>query len=192
MKNDTTKQALANALKQLLQKKQITKITINDIAEACGISRMTFYYHFKDIYDLADWTLQEALHTAIADNRTHDNWQQGFLNLLDVLKAHQPLILNVYRAIAREQVERYMRREVEALLLPVVEEQAAGLQISEKGKHMVAIFYTYAFMGIVLEWIQRNMQASPQEVADTTAAMIHSGFRNSLENMSRYESKKAK
>ena len=192
MKNDTTKQALANALKQLLQKKQITKITINDIAEACGISRMTFYYHFKDIYDLADWTLQEALHTAIADNRTHDNWQQGFLNLLDVLKAHQPLILNVYRAIDREQVERYMRREVEALLLPVVEEQAAGLQISEKGKHMVAIFYTYAFMGIVLEWIQRNMQASPQEVADTTAAMIHSGFRKSLENMSRYESKKAK
>lgn len=192
MKNDTTKQALANALKQLLQKKQITKITINDIAEACGISRMTFYYHFKDIYDLADWTLQEALHTAIADNRTHDNWQQGFLNLLDVLKAHQPLILNVYRAIDREQVERYMRREVEALLLPVVEEQAAGLQISRKGKHMVAIFYTYAFMGIVLEWIQRNMQASPQEVTDTTAAMIHSGFRNSLENMSRYESKKAK
>ena len=192
MKNDTTKQALANALKQLLQKKQITKITINDIAEACGISRMTFYYHFKDIYDLADWTLQEALHTAIADNRTHDNWQQGFLNLLDVLKAHRPLILNVYRAIDREQVERYMRREVEALLLPVVEEQAAGLQISEKGKHMVAIFYTYAFMGIVLEWIQRNMQASPQEVTDTTAAMIHSGFRNSLENMSRYESKKAK
>ena len=192
MKNDTTKQALANALKQLLQKKQITKITINDIAEACGISRMTFYYHFKDIYDLADWTLQETLHTAIADNRTHDNWQQGFLNLLDVLKAHQPLILNVYRAIDREQVERYMRREVEALLLPVVEEQAAGLQISEKGKHMVAIFYTYAFMGIVLEWIQRNMQASPQEVADTTAAMIHSGFRNSLENMGRYESKKQK
>ena len=191
MKNDTTKQALANALKQLLQKKQITKITINDIAEACGISRMTFYYHFKDIYDLADWTLQETLHPAIADNRTHDNWQQGFLNLLYLLKAHQPLILNVYRAIDREQVERYMRREVEALLLPVVEEQAAGLQISEKGKHMVAIFYTYAFMGIVLEWIQRNMQASPQEVADTTAAMIHSGFRNSLENMSRYESKKA-
>ena len=192
MRNDTTKQALANALKQLLQKKQITKITINDIAEACGISRMTFYYHFKDIYDLADWTLQETLHTAIADNRTHDNWQQGFLNLLDVLKAHQPLILNVYRAIDREQVERYMRREVEALLLPVVEEQAAGLQISEKGKHMVAIFYTYAFMGIVLEWIQRNMQASPQEVADTTAAIIHSDFRNSLENMSRFEAKKAK
>ena len=187
-----TKYVLGDSLKKLLQKKPLNKITVTEIVNDCSMNRMTFYYHFKDIYDLADWTLQEVLHTAIADNRTHDNWQQGFLNLLDVLKAHQPLILNVYRAIDREQVERYMRREVEALLLPVVEEQAAGLQISEKGKHMVAIFYTYAFMGIVLEWIQRNMQASPQEVADTTAAMIHSGFRNSLENMSRYESKKAK
>ena len=191
MKGNATKQALANTLKQLLQKKQITKITINDMTEACGISRMTFYYHFKDIYDLADWTLQEALHAAIAENRTHDNWQQGFLNLLEALKAHQSLILNAYRAMDRELVERYLRREVEALLLPVVEEQAAGIKISEKGKHMVAIFYAYAFMGVVMEWIQRNMAAEPQQVAATTAAMIQGDFRNSLENMSQYESKNA-
>ena len=191
MKNDATKQALANALKQLLQKKQITKITINDITEACGISRMTFYYHFKDIYDLAEWTFQETLHAATADCHTRDSWQQGFLNLLEILKAHQSLILNAYRAMDRELVERYLRREVEALLLPVVEEQAVGIKISEKGKHMVAIFYAYAFMGVVLEWIQQNMAASPQEVAATTAAMIQGDFRNSLENMSRYEAKKA-
>ena len=191
MKSDATKQALANVLKQLLQKKQITKITINDITEACGISRMTFYYHFKDIYDLADWTLQETMHTVIADNRTHHNWQQGFLDLLIVLKNNQSLILNAYRAIDRELVERYMRREVEALLLPVVEEQAAGIKISEKGKHRVAIFYAYAFMGVVMEWIQQNMAASPQEVAATTAALIQGDFLNSLENISRYEAKKS-
>ena len=191
MKRSATKEALANALKQLLQKKQITKITINDITETCGISRMTFYYHFKDIYDLADWTLQEALHAAIADNRTHENWQQGFLNLLVVLKEHQSLILNAYYAIDREQVERYMRREVEELLLPVVKEQAEGLKISAQGKRRVAAFYSYAFMGVVMEWIQRNMAASPQEIAETTAAMIRGDFRNSLKNMSWYESKKA-
>ena len=191
MKGNATKQALANTLKQLLQKKQITKITINDMTEACGISRMTFYYHFKDIYDLAEWTFQETLHAATADCHTRDSWQQGFLNLLEMLKAHQSLILNAYRAMDRELVERYLRREVEALLLPVVEEQAAGIIISEKGKHMVAIFYAYAFMGVVMEWIQRNMAAEPQQVAATTAAMIQGDFRNSLENMSRYEAKKA-
>jgi len=39
-------------LKKLLLQKPLTKITINDITDDCGISRMTFYYHFKDIYDL--------------------------------------------------------------------------------------------------------------------------------------------
>lgn len=99
MKGNATKQALANALKQLLQKKQITKITINDMTEACGISRMTFYYHFKDIYDLAEWTFQETLHAATADCHTRDSWQQGFLNLLEMLKANQSPLVDFNRAL---------------------------------------------------------------------------------------------
>ena len=47
-----TKRALASSLKLLLLQKPLNKITINDIAEKCGVSRMTFYYHFKDVYDL--------------------------------------------------------------------------------------------------------------------------------------------
>ena len=39
-----TKRALEQSLKNLLLKKPLTKITINDIAEDCGINRMTFYH----------------------------------------------------------------------------------------------------------------------------------------------------
>ena len=52
-------QALEHALKSLLLKKPFHKITINDITEECGVSRMTFYYHFKDIYDLVEWSFIE-------------------------------------------------------------------------------------------------------------------------------------
>lgn len=183
MKSDATKQALANALKQLLQKKQITKITINDITEACGISRMTFYYHFKDIYDLADWTVQDALHDVIGEHRMHGNWQQGFLDLLTVLQENKALILNVQRSIDRQMVERYMLREVEALLLPVVEEESEDMEISDQGKHAVAVFYTYAFLGVVLDWIRQGMQTAPQTVAEETATIIQGDFHNSLKNM---------
>lgn len=58
--SQTTKRALAQSLKKLLQTKPLSKITINDIAEDCGVSRMTFYYHFADIYDLVEWTCQEG------------------------------------------------------------------------------------------------------------------------------------
>ena len=44
--SQVTKRALEQSLKNLLLKKPLTKITINDIAEDCGINRMTFYYHF--------------------------------------------------------------------------------------------------------------------------------------------------
>ena len=59
-----TKQAIAESLKHLLLRKPITKITINDITEDCGISRMTFYYHFNDIYDLVEWVCAEEARAA--------------------------------------------------------------------------------------------------------------------------------
>lgn len=57
--SQVTKRALEQSLKNLLLKKPLTKITINDIADDCGINRMTFYYHFKDIYDLVEWSCLE-------------------------------------------------------------------------------------------------------------------------------------
>ena len=51
---NTTKAALEESLKRLLLKKPLDKITITDITTDCGISRMAFYYHFKDIYDLVE------------------------------------------------------------------------------------------------------------------------------------------
>ena len=50
--SQVTKRALEASLKNLLLQKPLSKITISDITEDCGINRMTFYYHFKDIYDL--------------------------------------------------------------------------------------------------------------------------------------------
>lgn len=48
------KEAFAESLKKMLEKKAFNHISIKDIAEDCGVSRQAFYYHFKDIYDLAE------------------------------------------------------------------------------------------------------------------------------------------
>lgn len=64
-----TKRALASSLKLLLPQKPLNKITINDIAEKCGVSRMTFYYHFKDVYDLVEWTCEEDVARALDGKR---------------------------------------------------------------------------------------------------------------------------
>ena len=103
--SQTTKRALEASLKNLLLKKPLDKITISDIAEDCGISRMTFYYHFKDIYDLVEWVCAEDAARALDGKKTCDTWEEGLLNIFDAVLENKPFILNVYRSANREQVE---------------------------------------------------------------------------------------
>lgn len=187
MKSDATKVAMSNALKEQLKKKKLSKITINDIASACNISRMTFYYHFQDIYDLTEWTLEEAAGRAIGENRTYESWQQGFEGLLRELQANQTLILNIYRSMNREMIERYLLKKAESLLMPVVEHESHGLPVNEENKRRVAIFYSYAFLGVLMEWIGKGMTAPPREVVKMVSAIVQGDFRNSLENLGKLE-----
>ena len=50
--SQVTKRALAASLIKLLSQKPLDKVTVKDIIEDCGVNRQTFYYHFKDKYDL--------------------------------------------------------------------------------------------------------------------------------------------
>ena len=52
-----TKRALTESLLKLLHTKRFDKITISEITNGCGMNRMTFYYHFSDIYDLMVWCI---------------------------------------------------------------------------------------------------------------------------------------
>ncbi len=56
-----TRAALENAYLELIQKKDISKITIHDVAEMADVARGTFYIHFCDIYELADYVESKLL-----------------------------------------------------------------------------------------------------------------------------------
>ena len=77
-----TKYALEDSLKKLLLKKPLDKITISDLTSDCGISRMAFYYHFKDIYDLVEWACIEDATRALQGKKTYDTWQEGTYGLI--------------------------------------------------------------------------------------------------------------
>lgn len=53
--SNITKRALSAAFKELLQDESFEKISVADICEKCDMNRKSFYYHFKDKYDLANW-----------------------------------------------------------------------------------------------------------------------------------------
>ena len=147
--SQVTKRALEQSLKNLLLKKPLNKITINDIAEDCGINRMTFYYHFKDIYDLMEWSCLEDARKALEEKKTHDTWQQGLLQIFNAVRENKPFIMNIYRCVDREQVEKYLKPLTDSLLMGVVEEQSSGLTVRQEDKEFIARVYSYVFVGLM-------------------------------------------
>ena len=167
-----TKRAIEQSLKNLLLKKPLTKITINDIAEDCGINRMTFYYHFKDIYDLVEWACMEDARKALENNKTYDTWQQGLLQIFEAVRENKPFIMNVYRCVRKEDVERYLNPLVDDLVLGVVNEECVGMSIREEDKLFISRVYAYIFVGLMMDWIKADMAGDPRMIVDKLAKLI--------------------
>ena len=72
-----TKEIIAKTFTELLDEKPMSKITVKDIVERCGVNRNTFYYHFKDIYDLVEWSCLEDATQALQGKKTYETWQEG-------------------------------------------------------------------------------------------------------------------
>ena len=176
-----TKRALEQSLKNLLLQKPVTKITISDLTEDCGINRMTFYYHFKDIYDLIEWSCEEDARKAIEGNKTYDTWEQGFLNIFHAVQENKPFILNVYRHVSREQIEQYLYRVVYDLLINVIVQCSRGMAVSEEDKAFIADFYKYGFVGLMLEWIHQDMKPNPEEIVSRLSELIEGDIKRALE-----------
>ena len=176
-----TKRAIDASLKNLLLKKPFDKITINDIAEDCGISRMTFYYHFKDIYDLVEWSCEEEAKRILEDKTNYDKWPEAFLALFEEVLRNKPFVLNVYRSVSREQIENYLYKVVQGLLLNIVNEKAAGMTVRDEDKKFIADFYKYAFIGLMLEWVKNGMKEDPKRIVSNLERMISGNISLSLE-----------
>lgn len=178
--SQVTKRALEQSLKNLLLKKPLTKITVGDIADDCGINRMTFYYHFKDIYDLVEWSCLEDAKRALDEKKTYDTWQQGLLQIFEAVQENKPFILNVYRCVHREQVEKYLQPLVDQLLLGVIDEESDGVSVRDEDKRFIAQIYSYILIGLMLDWIKDDMREDPQRIVDRLAKLIRGSMAQAL------------
>lgn len=181
--SEITKHALEASLKNLLLQKPLNKITISDIAKDCGINRMTFYYHFKDIYDLVEWCCEEDARKALGGKKTYDTWQEGFYQIFQAVRENKPFIMNVYHSVSREQVEQYLYTVTYDLIIGVVEEKAAGMSVRQEDKEFIAHFYKYAFVGLMLDWIRGDMKGDPNVIIGQLAQVIHGSIAAALERV---------
>jgi len=65
--SNITKQALAASLRELMEELPFDKINVAHICERCGMNRKSFYYHFRDKYDLVNWIFDTDIISLVAN-----------------------------------------------------------------------------------------------------------------------------
>ena len=54
-----TRRELSAALRELLRQRPLDQLRVRELTERCGLRRQSFYYHFKDVYDLFAWSVRQ-------------------------------------------------------------------------------------------------------------------------------------
>ena len=158
------KRVLASTLKEMAGKKSLSKITINDLTQACDVSRQTFYNNFKDIYDLVEWIYLKEVVTPIERGKIYDKWQDALTSIFQYISENHVFVLNTYRSFGKGFLEKVLRQEIELFLsnqvfkkIEVTKEEAKQVEFSYS-------FYTYALVGVGLDWIEKQMPESVEEL----------------------------
>lgn len=179
-----TKYVIGESFKKILQRKPLNKITVTEIVSDCGVNRMTFYYHFKDIYDLLEWVCVEDAKKTLEGIDKYENWQEGLLKLFDNIRKNKSLVMNAYHSMSRDYIEMYIYRLTDNLFLDVVGEMDVDRVLSDKDKEFIASFYKYALLGIMLNWIEGDMKEDPEKIVKRITILVGNDLGGAIKRFS--------
>lgn len=177
-----TKQALSSSLKNLLSQKTLDKITITEICVDCGLNRQSFYYHFSNIFSLVSWTLKSDVNTKLKGKINYNDWKEGFKGVLYFCKDNKILIYNLYHSQGKSVLEEGLKEYVIDLLLKVIDDQIQrfNIKVPQNNRLFIASYNMFAFVGIVMLWIDKDMQEPPCLIIEQINTLIEGDFKKAL------------
>ena len=97
-----TQKAIMRAFGEMLEEMPFDKITVTALVKRCDISSNTFYYHYRDIYDLLDAWFHLELGRFTGEGT---DWHTSTKAVMRECQAHPAKIYHVFNALSRDRVE---------------------------------------------------------------------------------------
>lgn len=155
--SNVTKHALASTLKQLMLEKPFDKISVSDICDGCGMNRKSFYYHFKDKYDLVEWIFR----TDIVETMNFAGYDKGWDLLLDLCgKFYEER--DFYRAAFKIEGQNGFKDYVLHTLEPIAKYFMQGNAYGVEADEFALTFFGDAFLTAVMRWLREGMVLEPE------------------------------
>ena len=158
------KEQMAASLKKLMTRKNLGRITIQELADDCGINRYTFYYHFQDIYDLLSWTFRQDFEKLFADRSRCPTLEAWIQNLIRYLKENAAVCKSALSSMGGDSFRRICVEDISGMMHDRLRELCRGRAVPDDYLDFLAAFYLEAVSGIMIGWIQSDMESSEEQL----------------------------
>ncbi|MDD4716308.1 MAG: TetR/AcrR family transcriptional regulator C-terminal domain-containing protein [Oscillospiraceae bacterium] len=163
--SNITKKALAQAMKELMAETPFSKINVGEICLKCGMNRKSFYYHFKDKYDLVNWIYYTEFVERVNTERYESIWD--FLNdICNYFYANRSFYVNALQIKGQNSFEEYFAEVLHAIILSYFSD------VFDDGEYQNfhAVFFTDAFRMSITRWLSENAKIPPKKFVELLKA----------------------
>lgn len=174
--SNTTKQAMADAFKELLAEQTFEKISVSDICDGCHMNRKSFYYHFRDKFDLVNWIFDTefcelnqayALDIGTLSLNFDDYWKN-----VEVICQYFYDNRSFYRRILKVDGENSFSAHFREFIRPLFQVQVEDLLGLEDVPQMVYDFLMDGLICAIERWLMDKNCITTEEFVNNLKKLI--------------------
>ena len=156
--SNITKRALASALKELMRSQPFSKISVSDICEYCDMNRKSFYYHFKDKYDLINW-IYDTEFIVIAVQTSYRSFWDFLEDLCEYFYENRSFYHNALQITGQNSFSEHFRE----LLQPTIRQRLTKSAASGQVQAFQTNFFSDALICALMRWLKDVNCVPPRE-----------------------------
>lgn len=160
---DHTRHALAKTLKEMAQTMPISRIRVVELCRRCGVDRRTFYYHFRDIYDLTAWIYDETVEESVARCGGRI-CREALIEALTRVREDESFFRCALSEDSQNALGRYILRYLVELYRGMLIRRMGVESLTEEEMYPVG-YHCFGSVGMVRRWILSDNAWSPEEFA---------------------------
>ncbi len=184
--SNITKHALAAALKSLMAELPFEKINVAQICERCEMNRKSFYYHFKDKYDLVNWIFDTEFIALLKDEHFGSDYEERWAF---VEKTCQYFYQNhgFYRKALQIKGQNSFSDHFREYIRPLLAERISTLFGKEQLDEFTMNFFTDAVICAMERWLLTKECMPPEQFLGKIKMITEEGARSICRELSQRE-----
>lgn len=154
-----TKALLGNSLKKFMVNEPLDTISVIKITKDCKVNRQTFYYHFRNIYDLLTWVfLNEEI-----EHPRNNELEEGLLIMLRYVKHNEALITNTLASAAKDLVREFLFNYLYNVSMAYINKKDEKNILSANERKLLARVAGAGLSSALISWIEGELLYAESE-----------------------------